>query len=401
MTKFSKIALASASALAAIPTDLERKDLSTAQPGGRGLELKDLFQEHADAVEARLSELGVDTGALKAQLRDIEQKVAQTSNGGGDYRAPSWGRQFVEAEELKAFAENHSKPSKFRIDVKTTITTDSASGGAFGEPMRDIPIALPRRTLHVRDLLPVISTTSGSIQYPKQTSRTNNAAPVAEGAVKPESALAFSLETVVPKVIAHWIPASLQILEDSPQLSDLIDSELRYGLELVEDAQILYGDGVGQNLDGLVAQATTYSAPFDPAGTENMIDIAILATLQATLADFSPNGIIMHPSDWIRIRMLKDADGKYLLGAPGAAVEPRLFGMPVVTTTSMTIDKFLVGDFRAAATLYDRWAPRVEVSTEHADYFTRNLVAIRAEERIALAVKQSAALIYGDFGNVA
>lgn len=66
----------------------------------------------------------------------------------------------------------------------------------------------------------------------------------------------------------------------------------------------------------------------------------------------------------------------------------------------MTVDKFLVGNFRRAATLYDRWSPRVEVSTEHADFFTRNLVAILAEERIALAQKNGAAITYGDFGNV-
>jgi HK97 family phage major capsid protein len=75
--------------------------------------------------------------------------------------------------------------------------------------------------------------------------------------------------------------------------------------------------------------------------------------------------------------------------------------LPVVATTSMTIDKFLIGDFDRAATLYDRWTPRVEVSTEHADFFTRNLVAILAEQRSALAVKNGTALTYGDFGNVA
>ena len=65
----------------------------------------------------------------------------------------------------------------------------------------------------------------------------------------------------------------------------------------------------------------------------------------------------------------------------------------------MQIDQFLVGDFERAATLYDRHAPRIEVSTEHADFFTRNLVAIRAEERLALVTKNSDAMVYGAFGN--
>ncbi|MBA3651987.1 MAG: phage major capsid protein, partial [Chthoniobacterales bacterium] len=224
---------------------------------------------------------------------------------------------------------------------------------------------------------------------------------VAEGGTKPESTYAFQMRTIVAKTIAHWVPASVQILEDAPQLADVIDTELRYGLALREDAQLLSGDGVGENLDGLVANATTFVAPFDPAGADTMLDTIALAILQGALADFAPSGVIMHPSDWMRIRLLKDADGKYLLGDPGAQVTPMLFGLPVVPTTAMTIDKFLVGDFPAAATLYDRWEPRVEVSTEHADFFVKNLVAIRAEERIALAIKQAGALIFGDFGNVA
>jgi HK97 family phage major capsid protein len=103
----------------------------------------------------------------------------------------------------------------------------------------------------------------------------------------------------------------------------------------------------------------------------------------------------------LRIQLIKDAAGNYIFGHPADAVTPLIFGLPVVTTTSMTIDKCLVGDFQRAATLYDRWTPCVEVSTEHANFFTRNLVAILAEQRLALAVKDAAALTFGDFGNVA
>lgn len=89
-----------------------------------------------------------------------------------------------------------------------------------------------------------------------------------------------------------------------------------------------------------------------------------------------------------------------MLVSPGANVPSILFGLPVVATQAMTVDKFLVGNFRRAATLNDRWTPSVEVSTEHQDFFTKNLVAILAEERVALAVKRAAAITYGNFGNI-
>ena len=82
---------------------------------------------------------------------------------------------------------------------------------------------------------------------------------------------------------------------------------------------------------------------------------------------------------------------------PAGDAPPRLWGLPIVETKGIAAGTFLVGAFRQAATLYDRWQPTVQVSTEHADFFTRNLVAILAEERIALAVKKPSALTYGSF----
>jgi len=129
---------------------------------------------------------------------------------------------------------------------------------------------------------------------------------------------------------------------------------------------------------------------------KDMIDVIGAAILQVSLANFTPDAIIMHPSDWMRARLLRDADGNYILGRPQAVVEPNLFGVPVIPTQAMPSQKFLVGSFANAATLYDRWSPRVEMGYVNDD-FTRNLVTIRAEERIALAVKQPDAMSFGDF----
>lgn len=368
-----------------------------------------LTKDFTDAVETQFSKLSADVqDALKKAdttegiLFTLEQKMARGGGfGGGTMETKSWGEQFIESDGLQAFAENHSSPARFRLDVKANVTSGATSGGPMGSPAyRDGPNNLPQRVMRVRDLLPVVGISTGAVEYPKQTTRTNAADVVAEGAAKPESAYGWTMETVTPKVIAHWVPASRQILDDAPQLRDTINTELLYGLMLKEEEQLLTGSGTGENLDGLITNSTGYSAPIDPAGTETMLDTLALAILQNAIAEEPADGIIVHPSDWMRMRLLKDADGKYILGDPATAVSPVLFGLPVVATQAMEIDKFLVGNFRRAATLYDRWTPRVEISTEHADFFTRNLVAILAEERLALAVKNAAALTYGDFGNI-
>lgn len=368
------------------------------------------IETNNNAVDARLKALAElsqkaseQTLTLAEQLATLEQQVARREHGGSPTVAKSIGAQFVETPEVKSLVEaGVNRPKKFtaHMAVKTTITSAADSGGSLGTPYRDAVVMMPQRRLYVRDLLPVINVTSNSVEYAKQTTRTNNAGMVAEGALKPESALAWTLADTPIRTIAHWIPASRQVLDDVPQLRGLIDSELLYGLRLKEDAQILSGDGTGQNLLGLVPQATAYLAPITLT-SPTILDQIGLAILQVSLADYTPDGIIMHPSDWMRIRLLKDSTGQYLFGPPGADVPPVLFGLPVAATASMTVDKFMVGNFQAAATLYDRWQARVEVSTEHDDYFVRNMVAILAEERIGLAVKRTGgAMVYGDFGNV-
>lgn len=379
-----------------------------------------ITKEFADTVEQQFKSLNENvkeglekSGAIDARLTDIEQKLARARHHDGGRDSPAtWGAEVSNAPELKEFAaeaQRKVRPGRVGFELKASITSVDTSGGALAQPYLDNAVMMPQRRLRVRDLLPVVKLTSGSFMYPKQSVRTFNAAPVAEGLQKPESALSWTMETGTPKVLAHWIPASRQILDDASQLAGLIDTELRYGLALVEDAQILAGDGTGENLPGLITEATPYDAPMVIAGS-TMLDEIGLAILQLTLLDFTPSGIVMHPSDWMRICLLKDADGHYIVGDPirgsvvsanGQGMSPMLFGIPVVPTASMEVGKFLVGDFKVAATLYDRWEARVEISTEHADFFTRNMVAILAEERVGQAIKQAGALIYGEFAPAA
>lgn len=365
-----------------------------------------MTKDFTDAIEKQFSKLSADvhqalTEAKTAQaiVTELEQKSVR--GGGGEAAPESWGEQFVNAEGLKAFNDERSRPSRFRMDIKSTITTAATSGGPTGgQAFRDQINSTPQRRMRVRDLLPVIGISTGSVEYPQQTLRTNAAATVAEGNLKPESAYGWTMQTVVPRVIAHWVPASRQILDDAPQLKGLIDTELLYGLALKEEEQLLYGSGTGENLTGMVTAATPYAAPSGLVAG-NMLDQIALGILQNSLVEEPADGIVLHPSDWMRMRLLKDTQGKYLLGDPGANVPAVLFGLPVVPTQAMQVDKFLVGNFQRAATIYDRWTPRVEVSTEHADFFTRNLVAVLAESRLAQAVKNPLALTYGDFGNIA
>lgn len=354
------------------------------------------FETHHREVKGILEKSTADVGGAIARLDELEQKMARRGSFGQD-ETKSIGDQVIESEDFKSLA--HRGAGKIR--VKTVLTSGSTSAGPLAPSMRvREPDMMQRRAIRVRDLLAPGSTTSGSIEYPRQNLRTNAAAiQAAEGDAKPESALGFEMVTTNVRTIAHWIPQSVQVLQDAPMLASVIDSELRYGLADVEERQLLTGSGTGANLNGIYTQASAFAAPFTlPAPT--MIDVVLLAIAQLEDLGYEPDGIIMRGTDWARILALKDTAGGYLGNGPFSETQiARLWSLPVAKTSAMTADKFMIGAFKRAAQIFDRQEATVEISTEHDDYFVRNLVAVRAEERLALAVYRTDAMVKGDFSD--
>ncbi|WP_457662130.1 phage major capsid protein [Sinorhizobium medicae] len=356
-----------------------------------------------DDLKERADESLLKMNSLTEQVAEIEQKLAR-SGGNKTTAEKSIGEQFVEDQGVKDWAQ--SSPSKGKADVRfkatiTSATTDTAGAAGAAVETTRLPgiLALPQRRLTVRDLISPGRMDGNSLEYVRETGFTNSAAPVAETAAKPESDLKFDLVTTSAKVIAHWMKASRQILDDFSQLRSIIDQRLLYGLAYVEEGQLLNGDGTGQNLHGIIPQATAYAAAFTPSAA-TAIDTLRLAQLQAALAEYPATGHVLHPTDWARIELTKDTTGRYIIGNPQGMIGPTLWGLPVVATQAIAVDKFLTGAFRLGAQLFDRWDARVEAGFVNDD-FIKNLVTILAEERLALAVYRPEAFIYGDLGFVA
>jgi len=351
----------------------------------------------AEGQKERVDELLVKQGELNAQVQELLQKAAR--RGGSDENQPrTAGEKFIASEAFKRVNESGGRLQRgenVRVDVKA-ITSLGSSGGTLIAPDRQQGIiALPQRPPTVRDLIAPGRTASNLIQYFRETVFTNNAAPVAEGTRKPESNLQFDQQDAKVIKLAHFIKATTEILADAPGLQSMIDQRLRYGLDFVEDLQLLKGSGTGNNLNGMYTQATAYAAPIAVAGATR-IDVLRLAFLQAELALFPADGAVIHPSDWAAIELTKDTQGRYIIGDPRGQIGATLWGRRIVTSMAMDVDTFLAGNFRQAAQIFDREDANVVVSTENENDFVENRVTILAEERLALAVYRPQSLIRGD-----
>lgn len=347
-------------------------------------------------TRAKVDELLSKQGELQARLQDCEQKALHAQEHREPQRPQSLGQMVVHSQELQG-VDSSFRGSKRIALPNAAITSLTSSAGVLVQPDR-LPGVLtpPDFQLTVRDLLAPGQTTSNSIEYVRETGFTNNAAPVAELALKPESSLTYDETSTPVRTLAHVFKASRQIMDDAPQLASYIDARARYGLRLVEETQLLYGNGTGANLTGIVPLASAYAMPNGAAVTaEQRVDRIRMAMLQATIALFPASGIVLNPIDWASIELLKDTQNRYLIGNPQGTITPTLWNLPVVATTALTQNKFLVGAFNIAAQIFDRMGVEVLISTENEDDFVKNRITLRCEERLALAVYRPEAFIYG------
>jgi HK97 family phage major capsid protein len=366
--------------------------------------VSDEIKQKADKLlsdQAKLAEtqnrLTEKVEQLSTRNTDLEQRLA-SRRGNNQDEPKSLGQMVGDHANVKAFVEAGAK-GNVNVSVQNAITTSAGSAGALITPQRDTEVVgMPRRQFFIRQLLQVGTTTSNSIEYARMVARVNAAAMVAEGALKPESNYTYEPADAPVRTIAHWVPVSRQAMDDIPQLQSEIDGELRYGLDFVEEAQILKGDGLGQNLHGLVPQATDYA---EPAGitvaAKTKIDVLRLALLQASLAEYPADGVVLNPIDWADIELTKDGENRYLFATIIQMLGPQLWGRPVISTQAMAQDEFLTGAFKMAAKVWDRMDTEVAISSEDRDNFVKNMLTVRAEKRLALAVKRPKALVAGDF----
>lgn len=365
--------------------------------------MQQLFEAQKKEIES--------TGAVSKQLQDDLIKVQEELKTAGtrlfDLEQRLASGSLDPAQTEKSFAERTAEAlikgwdgRSGHAEVKSfhkALDSGAASAGALIQPQTLPGILMPGlRRLTIRDLLAQGQISSNSLEYVRENVFTNGAAPVAEKALKPESNLTFVKETANVKTIAHWIQASRQVMDDALQLQSYVNNRLLYGLALVEEAQLLNGDGKGDNLMGLNAVATAYDAGLNAAGDSKADQIAH-AIFQTSESEFEANGIILHPRDWHAIALLKDANGQYVFGGPAAFAAKVMWGLPVVATKAQAQGTFTVGGFDMASQVWDRMNASIEASLHDRDNFVKNMLTILCEERLAVAHYRPAAIIKGTF----
>jgi len=362
------------------------------------------MSEKADGEMATIGKVSTDTKAaldtIGTQQRELADRLLQLEQKGLT-QAPetkadeSWGGQLIKASAFADFVGGRTQ--KARVEVKNTLTGSNTTVAPDRRP-GIVPGAF--QMLTIESLLNSTTTTSNAVEFTKENVFTNNAAEAAEGSAKAESSLTWTLVNMPVSTVAHWIKISRQLAMDNTALAAYVNNRMTYGVNRKVETQLVSGDGTAPNISGMFDTGNFTAHGYADASLGSTLKKLVL--IRKMIADtwaagYPAEAILLNPADFaqIEIDLLTTAAGQVRVAVDAAGVM-RLWGVPVVQSVGVTADTVAVGAFSQAYTLYNREGVVVEMSESDSDNFTKNLITIRAERRLALATEVPGAIRAGD-----
>lgn len=381
--------------------------------GGGDFDLRSLgtaIERHAAAMEKALATIDKRSQESDGRLGRLEAHYASLAAGdmsgltGRAAAADAVSRAVAADEGFKSFVERRADKamvpisSSHFLETRNTITS-TVSGDSIVPSLapQRLPgiLAGPERKRWLHSLMPEVKATGGSVEYVRESAFTNNAAAQsAEGAAKAQSSLTLTLEESKVATIAHWLKSSRQALSDSAALREYLDRRLRYGTLLALEAQLVGGDGASGRIKGLTHEDNHTDFEEGPL-TDQAADAIRRAIGQLDETNFEADAVILHPSDWTNLEILKDEEGRYLLGNPSGATSKRIWAEMIHTTPALPAGKFIVASLGQATMFHPREDANLIIALD-GDDLTKNLVTLLAELRATMTVPQPGGVIYGD-----
>ena len=354
------------------------------------------FAEKMDTAKAddvqKLAEYKSNIEALQAEIKADEEKAgllkmigSKSADDPAEKKAArTLGDHFVETVKSANIGKRFDVTAPAFKAASDPMTTPAGAVG-FATTYDRRVVEGTRTPLVIRDLFGAEQISGSTLVYLVEGALQGAPAVTAEGNEKPQIHFADPTpKTVSLAKVACHIKESDEYIEDYPFLASAINGRLLYELGLVEQNKL-----VTDLLATSGIQAGTYAA------TATAVDMAD-AILQAAMdvqaqSGFAADAVLLHPSDWYALRIGKDTDLRYYGGGYfGDQAIPNLWGIPVCVSTGITAGTIVVGAFKTCGSVVTHGGVSVEAVNTNEDDFVRNLMTIRAEERLALAVRRPA-----------
>lgn len=340
--------------------------------------------KEAEAFQAKVKSIGALHGADGDGDDAPAKSLGEFAAKGIRERGVKSGGRF--SENLGTFSKAAASP----------MVTPSGVSAALADVQERLYEG-PRRRLVIADLLGQETTSRAAVTYFVESETVNGAvATVAEGAAKP--LVSFGNPTPVTesvRKIAAVMKESDEMIDDLPWLASAIDNRGIYLVQLFEEDQLLNGNGSGTNLNGILNRTGILTGQ-TATGEPNVADAIFRAMTDiSTSSPFTADGIVINPADYQTLRLAKDSNNQYYgggffqgqYGNGGVMEQPPIWGLRTVVTPAIEAGTVLVGAFQQGGSVIRRNGLTVEIANQNEDDFINNRIAIRIEERLALAIR--------------
>ena len=333
-------------------------------------------------LESQLAEYKTANEQMQKHLddMDIAMKAAKTATEEKGLR----GDQKVNKAIFEAIRDNHdkiqqvNKGTSVKMEVKATMTLAADLTGDPVKTYQDYIAEIPAQAVNFADLIPNVASRTGVYTYYVENAPTGAAAKVAEGADKPEISFKLTETTCVAQYIAGLARISKVMLQDLPFMTTFLPRALRR--------------------EYWKAENTDFNTTFNSAVTGTSAGLTgvpgILADIGVIEAsNYSVNGIVVNPKDWATLASVACNDQPCVVNFVGNQMF--IGGVPVYKASWVTEGKYYLGDwFWAKRIVVDGLA--VEFFEQDRDNVQKNLVTVRCEARVCLAIERTDAFVIGD-----
>lgn len=379
------------------------------------IEWAEIFGKGQMAREMLLTSKSITLDDVRAKINDErahEKEIAKRVSPARAIESGSetLGNALISSEEYRRLAPG--KEQEVKISIRTNIlpsqlfrTTYSGSGDSLtGYDRQPGIVELGQQMPMVADLFMQAQTDSPTVRYMQEATYTQAADMVTEGDEKPEAAFDLAEVDATVRKAAVFSRVTDETLEDFSQIRPYIDQRLSFMVRSKIDDQLLNGSGTAPQIQGLLGTSGIQTAEMSSNTAVKLAEAIMNAiTKVRTVGFFEPDAIVIHPNDYQKLRLATDGNTQYYGGGffqgqygTGYNDPGSLWGCRVVQTTAISeIDLAtpaagnkgpVVGAFKLGGAVFYRNGLSIESTNTNEDDFINNLVTIRVEQRLALAV---------------
>jgi HK97 family phage major capsid protein len=301
---------------------------------------------------------------------------------------------------LEAFKKGNSNAQTIQLKADMTIGADFTGDVIPPERVAGYKYD-PSRQFHMRQILPVGNTSSDVVRYVKESGYSDGSAMKNEGSTLGQSDFDMQAVSTPVEKLGAYFRISEEMLDSTPQLTSYLSARAPEKLLAVEDSQILDGNGSAPNLTGIYTNATSFSAGGFANAVEsaNEFDCITVALNQLSIANYVADYILMNPTDFHKILLLKSSQNEYLVKNWQEGLVPRIAGVPVIATTAISSDKYLVGNFAQGAQFWVKDNVSLGFFREDGTNIRDGFVTVRVQERVCVTPYLPNAFVAGDFSS--